>query len=143
MRTLIAACCAALLVAGCSSTPPPTGKPPAPEATTTPAADPGLCREVAKSGKDLAKIVYDQGAEAIGTIWILAAEDMVALDDSLAVDASPDLRDEVWALVDAAEAVIDEQAQESSTLESLPIDEMAQALVTVSERCAEAGHPLQ
>lgn len=71
---------------------------------------------------------------------ILAVGAVMDLDDSLAKDATPALRDEVWALADAAQAWIAAYAGPEFDAAQ---DALAQALVAVGERCTAAGYSLQ
>lgn len=141
VRIILAACCAALLAA-CSGAPAAENpKPPTPT-TTTSTADPALCREVAKGGKDLLKIVYEEDGDALILDWIHAADDVIDIDERLATQATPTLRDEVWELIDAAELIVADDWEGDDELKPL-IDDLASAMVDVNDQCEEAGYSLQ
>lgn len=139
MRTILAAgCIAAALLAGCSSTPAP--EPRAPATTTTAAtADLALCREVDKASRELNKLFDDPDSHPDASL-IPAVGAIVELDDGLAKDATPAVRDEVWALADTANAWL--EAYDGPRFDEAQTD-LANALVAVDERCTAAGYPLQ
>lgn len=135
-----------LAAAGCSSAPAEEApNPPAGTATTVakaPSADPAACRKVAKSADRLIRIVYLEQGEAGGWDWIGSAEAILALDERVD-EASEPLRTKIWALVDAAQAMVDTADKADSELADLPVDPLAQALQDVGVDCTAAGHPLE
>lgn len=144
VRTIIGACCAAILAAGCSA---PAAEEPTrsitPTTTTTAnPSDPALCREVDQASRALDAILDDPESQADEESFILAVGAVMDLDDRHAVSATPALRDDVWALTDAANAWIVAYADRGPKFDQAQT-ELAEAMVAVGERCDEAGYTLR
>lgn len=154
MRTLsprfaAALLCGALFVAivaagGCASDPAPVAEPtqsPTPVEPEDNPADPAACREVETNGSLLTEIITDLDGSAMPGAWEMAAERIAEIDDAAVSDATAELRDGIWDLIDAAEGV--ERIGNWAEDDPEPvINALVAEIQSVDDYCDSVGYPV-